>query len=147
MDFSVLLVYHQDMTRTAYPSDGSDEEWAFVAPTLTLMDEAAPQRMYPLRNVDNGLRSLLRTGAPWRMLPTDLPPWHVVYQQTQRWLTVGVFEQMVHDVRMLLRDIIDRTPQPRAVIMDSRTLQSTPESGGRAGDDGPKRRDGAAGRG
>jgi len=38
------------------------------------MDEAAPQRNYPLRDVANGLRSMLRTGAPWRMLPTDVPP-------------------------------------------------------------------------
>jgi len=69
MDFSVLLVYHDAMTRKAYPSDVSDEEWAFVAPYLTLMDEAAPQRNYSLRDVYNGLRYLLRTGAPWRMLP------------------------------------------------------------------------------
>ncbi len=109
MDFSVLLVYHDAMTRTAYPSDVSDEEWAFVAPSVTLMDEAAPQRNYPLRDVSNGLRSLLRTGALWGMLPNDFPPWHVVYQQTQRWLKAGVFEQMVHDLRMLLRDITDRS--------------------------------------
>ncbi|MFM7425892.1 MAG: transposase, partial [Elainella sp.] len=32
------------MERTAYPTDVSDEEWAFVAPYLTLMTEAAPQR-------------------------------------------------------------------------------------------------------
>jgi transposase len=110
---------------------------------LTLMDEEAPQRKYPLRDVYNALRYLLRTGAPWRMLPNDVPPWHVVYQQTQRWLKAGVVAQMVHDLRMLLRDITDRTPQPRAVIVDSRTLQSTPASGGRAGDDGHKRRKGS----
>ena len=107
------------------------------------MDEAAPQRNYSLRDVYNGLRYLLRTGAPWRMLPNDVPPWPVVYQQTQRWLKAGVVAQMVHDVRMLLRDITDRTPQPRAVMVDSRTLQSTPESGGRAGYDGHKRRNGS----
>lgn len=84
----------------------------------------------PLHDVDNGLRSLLRTGAPW----------HFVSQQTQRWLKVEVFEQMVHDVRSPLHDITDRTPQPRAVIMDSRTLPSTPECGGRAGDNGHNRR-------
>ena len=143
MDFSVLRVYHDAMTRTAYPSDGSDEEWAFVAPSVTLMDEAAPQRNYPLRDVANGLRSMLRTGAPWRMLPTAVPPWPVVYHQPQRWLKAGVGAQMVHDVRMLLRDITDRAPQPRAVMVDSRTLQSTPERGGRAGYDGHNRRNGA----
>ncbi|MGQ9483364.1 MAG: transposase, partial [Chloroflexus sp.] len=79
------------------------------------------------------------------MLPTDVPPWPVVDHQPQRWLTAGVVAQMVHDVRMLVRDITDRAPQPRAVIVDSRTLPSTPERGGRAGYDGQKRRKGAKG--
>ena len=124
------------MIGTAYPRDDSDEERVFVAPYLTLMDEVAPQRSYSLRDISNGLRSLLRTGVPWRMRSNDVPLWYAGYQQTQRWLTARMAEQMVHDVRMLLRDITDRTPQPRAVIVDSRTLQSTPASGGRAGDDG-----------
>ncbi|PMB33302.1 IS5/IS1182 family transposase [Fischerella thermalis CCMEE 5319] len=131
------------MTRKAYPSDVSDEEWAFVAPYLTLMKEDAPQREHSLREVFNGLRYIVRTGAPWRMMPNDLPPWHTVYQQTQRWLKAGVFEEMVRDLRMLIREIEGRMPQPRAAILDSRTLQSTPESGGRAGYDGHKRRKGS----
>lgn len=131
------------MTRKSYPSDVSDEEWAFVAPYLTLMREDAPQREYPLREVYNGLRYILRTGMQWRMMPNDLPPWHVVYQQTQRWLKAGVFEDMVRDLRMLMREIEERVPQPRAAILDSRTLQSSPESGGRAGYDGHKRRKGS----
>jgi len=131
------------MTRKAYPSDVSDDEWAFVAPYLTLMKEDAPQREHSLREVFNGLRYIVRTGAQWRMLPNDLPPWHTVYQQTQRWLKAGVFEDMVRDLRMLIREINDRMPQPRAAILDSRTLQSPPESGGRAGYDGHKRRRGS----
>lgn len=110
---------------------------------MTLLDEAAPQRTSPLRDVANGLRSMLRTGALWRMLPTDVPLWPVVDQQLQRGLTAGVGAPMGHAVRILLRDITGRTPQPRAVIVDSRTLQSTLERGGRAGDDGHNRRNGS----
>jgi transposase len=51
------------MDRKAYPSDVSDEEWALVAPYLTLMIEDAPQRDFPLREVFNGLRWIVRTGA------------------------------------------------------------------------------------
>lgn len=76
-------------------------------------------------------------------MPNDLPRWHTVYQQTQRWLDAGVFEQIVHDLRMLLREIDGRNPQPRAAIFDGRTLQSTPESGVRAGYDGHKKRKGS----
>jgi len=131
------------MSRRAYPSDVTDDEWAFVAPYLTLMKEDAPQRDYPLREVFNGLRYVVRTGMQWRFMPNDLPPWHTVYQQTQRWVKAGVFEDMVRDLRMLLREIAGRNPQPSAAIFDGRTLQSSPESGERAGYDGHKRRKGS----
>jgi transposase len=131
------------MERKAYPSDVGDDEWAFVAPYLTLMTEDAPQREHSLREVFNGLRWIVRAGAPWRMMPNDLPPWFTVYQQTQRWIHAGVFEAMVHDLRALLRLAKGRKEQPSAAIFDSRTLQSTPESGERAGYDGHKRKRGS----
>jgi transposase len=131
------------MERKAYPSDISDDEWAFVAPYLTLMTEEAPQRVHSLREVFNGVRWLVRAGAPWRMMPNDLPPWEAVYQQTQRWLNAGVFEAIVHDLRVVLRQAEGRQRHPSAAIFDSRTLQSTPESGPRAGYDGAKRKRGS----
>ena len=129
--------------RKPYPSDVSDEEWAFVAPYLTLMRPDAPQRTYELREVYNALRWIVRTGAQWRYLPHEFPPWEAVYQQTQRWLGASVFEAMVHDLRVLLRWLQSRADQPTATILDSRTLQSTPESGARAGYDGHKRKRGS----
>src|SRR5690242_20388459 len=131
------------MNRKPYPSDVSDEEWAFVARYLTLMREDAPQRDYSLREVFNGLRWIIRTGAQWGMMPNDLPPWYTVNQQAQRWLKAGVFETMVHDLRVLLRLAEGRHEQPSAAIFDSRTMQSSPESGERAGYDGAKRRKGS----
>jgi transposase len=128
--------------RKPYPTDVSDEEWAFVAPYLALVREDAPQRHHDLREVFNALRWIVRAGSPWRLLPTNFPPWEAVYQQARRWLAAGVFETMAHDLRMLLREAKGRMPQPRAVIFDSRTVQSTPESGADAGYDGHKRRKG-----
>lgn len=109
------------MDRKPYPSDVGDEASALIVPYLSLLDEAAPQRTHSLREAFNALRWLVRAGASWRMPPHDQPPWPVVYQQTQRWLADG----------------------RAAAILDSRTLQSTPESGGRAGYDGTKGRKGA----
>jgi transposase len=131
------------MNRKAYPSDVSDDEWAFVAPYLTLMTAEAPQRTHSLREVFNGLRWLVRAGASWRMMPNDLPPWEAVYQQMQRWLKASAFEAIVHDLRVMLRLAEGRKGQPSAAILDSRTLQSTPESGPRAGYDGAKRKRGS----
>lgn len=129
--------------RKPYPSDVSDEEWEFVAPYLALLPLDARQRDHDLREVFNGLRWAVRSGASWRMMPHDLPPWHTVYQQTQRWFKAGCFEAIAHDLRMLLRMATDREPTPSATVMDSRTLQSTPESGSRAGYDGAKKRKGS----
>jgi transposase len=130
------------MERKAYPTDVSDAEWALVAPYLTLMTEDAPQRDYPLREVFNGLRWMVRGGSSWRLMPHDLPPWYVVYQQTQRWFKAKVFEAIAHDLRAVLRIAEGRQEMPTAAILDSRTLQSSVESGSRAGYDGAKRRKG-----
>ncbi len=129
--------------RKPYPSDVSEEEWAFVTPYLALIREDAPQREHSLREVFNGMRWIVRTGAQWRMMPHDLPPWAAVYQQSQRWIRAGVFEEIVHDLREILRLAAGRHEQPTAAILDGRTLQSTPESGSRAGYDGHKKKKGS----
>jgi transposase len=131
------------MSRKPYPSDVSDEEWSLVVRYLVLMDEEAPQREYPLREMFNALRYVVRSGCPWRMLPHDLPPWEAVYQQVQRWMNAQVFEAIVDDLRRLIRLAEGRDEEPSAAIIDGRTLQSTPESGHRAGYDGHKKKRGS----
>ena len=123
------------MNTKTYPSDVSDEEWQFVVPYLTLMKEEAPQRVHDLRQVFNAVRYWARSGCTWRYLPHDFPPWEAVYQQFERWLKAGVFAALVQDLRELLRVAHGHDPQPSACIIDSRTLQSTPESGQRGGKD------------
>lgn len=131
------------MNRKPYPTDISDEEWEFVAPYLILLSEDAAQRRHDLWEIFNALRWIVRAGAPWRMLPTNFPPWSAVYQQTRRWIAAGCFEYMVHDLRAILRLAAGRRAKPSAAVMDSRTLQSSPESGHGAGYDGYKRKKGS----
>lgn len=95
----------KSLCRKAYACDVSDDEWAFIAPYLTLLNENAPQREHSLREVFNALR----------------------------WIAAQCFIALVHDLRELLRVAQGRAPQPSAAIFDGRTLQSTPESGARAG--------------
>src|SRR6516165_2372458 len=130
-------------TRKSYPSDVSDAEWEFLLPYLTLMREDAPQRGHALRDAFNALRYVVKTGCQWDFLPHDFPPWTAVYQQARRWVAAGVFEAITHDLHMILRLVAEREAQPTAAILDGRTLQSTPESGGRAGFDGAKKKKGS----
>src|SRR3954470_17999096 len=130
-------------TRKPYPSDVSDAEWAIVAPFLALLPEEAGQRRHPLREVFDGLRYIVKTGAPWRWMPHDLPPWPAVHQQAQRWLRAGCFEALVHDLRTRLRLAAGRGPAPPAAPPDSRPVQPSAESGARAGWDRAERRRGS----
>ena len=131
------------MSRKACPTDVSDEAWEFVAPSLTLRREDAVQRLYPLRELFDAARWMVKAGCPWRLLPNDLPPWTAVHQQAERWRKAGCFAAMVHDLRELLRLLQGRNLRPTAAVLDGRTLQSSPEGGGRAGYDGYKRKKGS----
>jgi transposase len=121
----------------------SADEWAFAAPYLVLMRPDAPEHTHDPREVDNALRWIVRAGAPWRYLPGEFLPRKAVSQQIQRWIAAGCSELMVHDLRALLRWTEGRDDDPSAVIFDGHTVQSTLESGARAGHDGHKRRKGS----
>ena len=125
-------------SRKPYPGDVPDDEWVFVVPYLTLMTPDAPQRKYDLREMFNTLRWMVRSGAQWRMMPHNFPPWHAVYDQAHRWIKAGVFEDMVDDLREILRVVAGKKPTPSIAILDSQTMRSTPESGERAGFDAGK---------
>ena len=112
-------------------------------PYLLLCREDAGQREHELRDVFDAVRYVARSGCGWRMIPGDLPPWAAVYQQFRGWLDAGVYEALVSDVQSIAREWAGRKGQPTAICIDSRTLQSTPQSGGRAGYDGAKRRKGS----
>jgi transposase len=99
------MFYPMEIARKPYPSDVSDDEWALIAPYLTLLPEDAKQRDYPLREAFNGLRYIIKTGAQWRAMPHDLPPWAAVYQQARRWLSWGCFEALLDDLRARLAKV------------------------------------------
>ena len=131
------------ITHNPYPSDVTDQEWEFVVPYLCLLPEDAGQRVYNRRDVFDALRWLVRSSTPGRSLPTDFPPWEMVSQQTRRGLAAGCFEAIVPDLRAILRFAAGRELEPTAALFDDRTIQSTRESGSRAGYDGYKRRRGS----
>src|SRR5437879_5019822 len=104
-------------SREPYPTDVTDEEWAFVAPYLALLPEDAGQRRYALREVFNALRWIVRAGAPWRLLPHELPPSPVIYQQTQRWITAGRFEALVQHLHGIRLEVVKHTEAKHGFVL------------------------------
>jgi transposase len=78
--------------------------------------------------VFNGLCYIVRTGGQWRYMPNDLPPWPVVYQQTQRWIRARCFETMVEDLRILLREFSGRKTQPTRPQFENSVIVSNDRS-------------------
>ena len=127
-------------TRANYPSDVSDEEWAFSRSVSDADERDAHNGTIRCAAIFNARRHTRRVGCPWRMIPNDLAQWYTVQQQARRWIKAGCFQAMAHDLRKVLRLLAGKHTQPSAVIFDGRTLQSTPESGSGAGYDGYKRK-------
>lgn len=119
-----------------------DETYLFLLPYLLLSPKDAAQRNYQIRDVLNALLWGVRTGAQWAYLPNDFPPAETVRLLAHRWFEAECFQNAAHDLRLLSRVEHSRKGEPSAVIIDSRTLHSTPEGGHRAGFDGAKKRKG-----
>jgi transposase len=47
----------------------------------------------------------MRTGAPWRDLPSEFGPWNTAYNHFARWRDAGVFTTVVHDLQRLLFEL------------------------------------------
>jgi len=84
------------------------------------MREGVPQREYSLRDALDALRYVVKTGCQWDFLPHDFPPWTAVDQQARRWVAAGVFEDIAHGLRMILRLVDEREGQPTATTLDGR---------------------------
>ena len=67
------------MERRAYPSDLSDAEYAVLGPYLPAPRLRGRPWRWPLRTILDGIFYVIRTGAQWRQLPHEYPPWPTVY--------------------------------------------------------------------
>jgi putative transposase len=80
-----------------YPSDLKNEEWAIVQPLLPVRQGHGRPRQYPLREIMNGIRYVLRYGIPWDAMPKDLPPSSLCYDYWRLLCDDGHVERINHE--------------------------------------------------
>jgi len=131
------------MTRQAYPSDLTDEQWNLLEPLIPLPAADAPNLRYERRDIVNAILYVLRSGCPWRLLPHDFPAWGTVYWYFRRWRCEGVWDQILHALRMQVRTRQGRDPEPSAAIIDSQSIKTSAVRGPEKGYDAGKKNLGA----
>ena len=89
--------------KKTYPSDLRDEEWALLDPLIPRARKAGRPEKYPKRAILNAIFYLVRSGCAWRMLPSDLPPWKLVWHYFAHWKKQGVWAQLNDALRDAVR--------------------------------------------
>jgi transposase len=118
------------LSRRSYSTDLTDVEWQILEPLLPAEKPGGRHRLYPMREIINALRYLLRAGCAWRLLPHDLPHWRAVYEYFRVWKRDGTWIRIHDHLHEELREQMPRDKQPSAAIVDSQSVKTT-EKGGR----------------
>jgi putative transposase len=123
---------------TRYQTDLTDAEWRVIAPHLPKPCAMGRPREWPMREIVNGIFYVMRAGCPWRLLPSDFPPWSTIYRWFAKFRDEGRFEKINHALIMLDRERIGREACPTAAIIDSQSVTAWPAGLGGFDDAGKK---------
>jgi transposase len=128
---------HNRKTRR-YQTDLTDEEWRVIEPHLPAARKTGRPRAWPMREIINSMFYVMRSGCPWRLLPSDFPPWSTIY----RWFAIfrddAFFEKINHSLVLLDRERAGREASPTGAIIDSQSVKTTEAGGPRGYDAGKK---------
>src|SRR5215469_14332617 len=72
---------------------------------------------------------VLRTGCPWRYLPSNFPPWQTVYYHWRQFCRKGLWTLVYRALHEAERRRVGKDPHPSAAIMDAQSVKTVEESG------------------
>lgn len=79
--------------------DLRDREWRVLEPLLPRGKKPGRPRKWAKRQLIDGIRWRVRTGAPWRGMPPRYGPWQSVYGLLRRWQHAGTWAAVVTALR------------------------------------------------
>ena len=85
----------------------TEKQWQLVAPLF----EPAPRNSKigrpatPAKEVLNGVLWILKTGARWKDLPREYPPYQTCHRRFQQWVRDGTMEEAL---RVIAEDLRER---------------------------------------
>jgi putative transposase len=120
--------------RRLYDTDLSDAEWDRLQPLVPSPKPLRSSRQ--ARSPRNPERDfyVVRSGAAWKLLPHDLPPWRTVYHYFWSWRRQGIWQQIHDTLREGVRQAARRKPEPSGAILDSQSVRTTEQGGARGYD-------------
>jgi transposase len=118
-----------DRSALRYPSDLTDDEWAFVGPLIPPARRGGNKRHVDVREVMNGIMYVLSTGCQWRAIPKDLPPRSTVHDYLDLWSYDGTLDRIHHALYVECREQGEREASPTAAIIDSQSVKSAEKGG------------------
>ena len=121
--------YNRDKLR--YPSDLTDDEWAYIEPQIPPAKRGGRKREVDVREVVNGIMYVLSTGCQWRYVPKDLPPKSTLHRYFDLWSYNRTLERIHHALYVRCREQEERDTSTTVAIIDSQSVKSA-EKGGRA---------------
>ena len=107
-------------------------QWGRIEPLLPGRTKKGGRPAKPHRPMVEAMLWVLRTGAPWRDLPSAYGPWNSVYTRFSRWSASGVLARLF--------EALSRERDTEGYLIDATIVRAHQDASGAAKEGAPRNR-------